>query len=129
MLLLVITTILAQTSASAAPTRPLTTHETQETYRRACKEYKRTQDPRVIAVDIGGRQLGTLSCEDYDPPGFDAWYKRTAKRLGLSLDPDDPAHCYDYRAFYLQLRAGVWKAPKRGERFPSNFELACHKSE
>jgi hypothetical protein len=40
-----------------------------------------------------------LSPEDEDQ--FQFWYKFWAKKTGISLDPDDPKHYYDYRASYM----------------------------
>lgn len=53
--------------------------------------------------------------------GFDKWYRDRAIRLRLSLNPDDPAHHYDYRAAY---RAGA--EPDKSGHWPSRFKAPDH---
>jgi len=56
---------------------------------------------------------------------FENWYARRAQIMGLNLDPDDPAHHYDYRAAYeagvepTQNEEGKWK-------WPSQFKKPTH---
>ncbi|MFN3075934.1 MAG: hypothetical protein ABT940_03445 [Alphaproteobacteria bacterium] len=52
---------------------------------------------------------------------FRAWYSGHAKKLGLSQNPDDPLHYYDYRAAWA---AGA--APDTSGHWPSEFKLAGH---
>lgn len=58
------------------------------------------------------------------PPGeskFQQWYAGHAKRLGLSANPDDARHFYDYRAAF---RAGA--NPDAEGHWPSRFKLPGH---
>lgn len=121
------------TSQSAAPRAyALSAYETQGTYIAACAEYERTGDDSGIMVVVGGDAVGLLECADYAAdvaiePSFREWYANVAKILGINSNPDDPRHCYDYRAFYRALIAGKFQSPKRrGDRFPSAFETGCH---
>jgi hypothetical protein len=56
---------------------------------------------------------------------FQQWYSKWAGQLGLSANPDDPAHHYDYRAAY---QAGATPQPdKSGEwHWPSEFKAKDH---
>lgn len=53
--------------------------------------------------------------------GFDAFYQNWSQKSGISPDPDDPQHKYDYRAAYA---AGA--RPKPGEHWPSEFKAQDH---
>jgi hypothetical protein len=126
--------ILLTTILAGAPMPPtLTAYETQGRYIAACQEYDQTGNQKAIEVDIGsGDVVGYLECSDYaddvaQEPAFRAWYATMAKRLHLNPDPDDRRHCYDYRGFYRAMVEGKAQAPqRRGDRFPSYWELACH---
>jgi hypothetical protein len=52
---------------------------------------------------------------------FRAWYAFHAKKQGLSPDPDDPQHFYDYRAAH---KAGA--KPDRSGHWPSEFKREGH---
>ena len=59
-----------------------------------------------------------------DEPQFQNWYKEKAEKTGLSLNPDEPEHKYDYRAAY---KAGVEPeyvkdADNPGYYWPSQFK-------
>lgn len=56
----------------------------------------------------------------YDP-AFLAWYAPLARQFGLSPDPGDPLHFYDYRAAYL---AGA--RPDRTGHWPSAHKRLGH---
>lgn len=48
-------------------------------------------------------------------------YQKVAKKMNLSMDPDDPLHFYDYRA--------AWKAGDldiAGDHFSSKYKLSGH---
>jgi hypothetical protein len=124
---------LALQTTSAAPPRVLTVYEQEGTYAIACAAYLETGDESRIAIDIGDGETSTLDCQDYPESmeivaanakerTFRAWYATASKRLGLSADPDDRRHCYDYRAFFSAMRDGKAHEPRRGKRFPREFE-------
>lgn len=52
---------------------------------------------------------------------FKEWYAKRAKKLGLSANPDDPKHYYDYRAAY---EAGV--EPDESGHWPSKYKKEGH---
>ena len=54
---------------------------------------------------------------------FQKAYKEMATKQGLSLDPDDPLHYYDYRALYKET--GRLEPDKSGH-FPSKYKLEGH---
>ena len=56
-----------------------------------------------------------------DEEAFQAWYAKYARQLGLSLNPDDPEHFYDWRAAY---RAGA--TPDASGHWPSVFKREGH---
>uniref|UniRef100_A0A6M3J2B6 Putative methyltransferase n=1 Tax=viral metagenome TaxID=1070528 RepID=A0A6M3J2B6_9ZZZZ len=53
---------------------------------------------------------------------FNKWYGTIAKQTGLSPDPDDPRHHYNYRAAYS---AGV-QGPDTSGHWPSRFKSQDH---
>lgn len=60
-------------------------------------------------------------------PGFDEvtfrkWYQDWAKRTGLSPDPDDPAHGYDYRAAFQEGREPELDVEGNEWHWPSQFK-------
>ena len=55
---------------------------------------------------------------------FRRWYSEKAGKLGLSPDPDDPEHFYDYRAAF---RAGA--SQDASGHWPSQFKLPGHPRE
>lgn len=60
---------------------------------------------------------------------FQDWYRGWAGRMGLSPDPYDPRHFYDYRAAFM---SGAQPSidPATGElHWPSQFKLAGHPRE
>lgn len=61
---------------------------------------------------------------------FIDWYKKIATELGLSLDPDDPRHYYDYRGYwkkYGESKAGMVIDPEDNKwHFPDEFKLEGH---
>lgn len=125
-------------AAQPAPRAPLSAYASQGDQILACVAYLETGDESRIEVDIGEGEIGTLECEDYPDAmpivarrakerAFREWYAAASKRLGLNTNPDDPRHCYDYRAFFDAFRAGKVAEPvSRGDRFPGAFEKACH---
>jgi hypothetical protein len=114
---------------------PLSAYAAQGDYILACAAYLESGDVTFLAVDIGEGEIGTLECEDYPEAmpivaararekAFRAWYAKASKRLGLSANPDDPRHGYDYRKFFDAMRAGKFPEPKRrGDYFPGIFEV------
>jgi hypothetical protein len=58
---------------------------------------------------------------DDDETAFQEWYKTWARILGLSPDPDDPRHYYDWRAAF---RAGA--EPDKAGHWPSMFKKEGH---
>lgn len=56
-----------------------------------------------------------------DDSDFRAFYAAAAKRAGLSADPDDREHFYDYRAAF---KAGA--GPDSTGHFPSRFKRLGH---
>jgi len=52
---------------------------------------------------------------------FTEWYKGHAQKWGLSPDPDDPEHFYDYRGAF---KAGV--EPDESGHWPSKFKKEGH---
>lgn len=58
------------------------------------------------------------------------WYKRISQEAGLSPNPDDPQHQYDYRGYWLANQAGLASRgydPGSGEiHFPSTYKLPGH---
>jgi|TARA_Y100000310_G_C20277153_1_gene620818 hypothetical protein len=53
--------------------------------------------------------------------GFSEWYRDIAEESGLSRDPDDPRHYYDYRSAY---EAGV--NLDEDKHLPSRFKHDLH---
>jgi len=53
---------------------------------------------------------------------FQLWYGGTARKLGLSPNPDDPQHLYDYRQAFL---AGAGPGGP-DSHFPSDFKQFGH---
>ena len=56
-----------------------------------------------------------------DDPEFQDWYSDVSKRSGISPDPDDPRHYYDYRSAY---RAGA--ELDESKHLPSKFKHDLH---
>lgn len=56
---------------------------------------------------------------------FQAWYRKWADYIGLSPNPDDPEHHYDYRAAY---RAGAQPEQQKDGSYhwPSEFKAKDH---
>ncbi|MEN6440534.1 MAG: transglycosylase SLT domain-containing protein, partial [Syntrophobacter sp.] len=54
---------------------------------------------------------------------FQKWYGDWAKREDMNLNPDDPAHKYDYRAAFM---AGVTPPTEAGGHWPSKFKADDH---
>lgn len=62
-----------------------------------------------------------------DEAPFQAWYQQLSKKLGISPNPDDPEHYYDYRAFYRDMKAGKVTSPDApGGHFTSAYKTAGH---
>ena len=59
----------------------------------------------------------------FDEAEFQTTYKKMATKQGLSLDPDDPKHFYDYRGLYKET--GKLEPDATGH-FPSKFKLEGH---
>ena len=57
-----------------------------------------------------------------DEQAFQQWYGSIAKKHGLSPDPDDPRHFYDYRRAFTE---GV-RGPDESGHFPSKFKQEGH---
>lgn len=72
---------------------------------------KKVTDPGILSI-LGGSD-------------FDRWYAGVSKETGLSPDPYDPKHYYDYRAAY---QAGV-RGPDETGHWPSQFKLPGHPRE
>ena len=57
---------------------------------------------------------------------FQSWYRGVAERYGLSPDPDDPLHFYDWRGAH-RAGAGAEVSTADGEpHWPSQFKLLGH---
>ena len=52
---------------------------------------------------------------------FQRWYSKKAKNLGLSPEPYDPKHHYDYKAAW---RHGA--KPNKEKHWPSRFKKSTH---
>ena len=61
--------------------------------------------------------------KEFNELEFQKTYKEMAIKQGLSLDPDDPKHFYDYRALYKET--GKLEPDKTGH-FPSKYKLEGH---
>ena len=46
-----------------------------------------------------------------DEAAFQAWYRQYAAQAGVSPNPDDPKHQYDYRGLYRAILSGEAEAP------------------
>ena len=57
---------------------------------------------------------------------FRLWYWLQALRSGISPNPDDPAHKYDYRAAYLAGTAPAYGAGDGRMHWPSQFKAGDH---
>jgi len=57
----------------------------------------------------------------YNEDEFKNWYAGTSQRMGLSHDPDDPEHHYDYRAAFV---SGAM--PGEDNHWPSEFKGPKH---
>src|SRR5919106_1404778 len=75
------------------------------------------------AYPLATPDLGPSSQEAATPDdaAFQEWYRGHAERLGLSTDPDDPQHAYDYRAAF---RSGA--QPDTAGHWPSEFKREGH---
>ncbi len=56
---------------------------------------------------------------------FQQTYKKMATKMGLSLDPDDPEHQYDWRALYKEDST---LTPNAEGHFSSKYKLEGHKN-
>ena len=65
---------------------------------------------RPLKPSVGGEDIG-----------FSEWYRDIAEESGLSRDPDDPRHYYDYRSAY---EAGV--NLDKDKHLPSRFKHDLH---
>jgi len=61
--------------------------------------------------------------EKFNEVEFQKIYKEMATKKGLSLNPDDPLHYYDYRALYKET--GKLEPDETGH-FPSKYKLEGH---
>jgi hypothetical protein len=74
-----------------------------------------------------GRAMAMVGGQDQDPAGFRDWYGAVSNKLGISPDPDDPEHHYDYRAFYDAMKRGEAISPDQpGGHFPSTYKTEGH---
>jgi len=70
-----------------------------------------------------GEELDAPPLPGQDEAGFQRWYSGHAKTWGLSANPDDPEHHYDYRAAF---RSGA--KPDASGHWPSTFKGAGHEN-
>lgn len=70
-----------------------------------------------------GSSANTVLSKPGQEEMFQAWYAGAAKRLGLSEDPDDPKHFYDYRGAW---EAGVQAPSGEETHWPSRFKHDDH---
>jgi hypothetical protein len=54
---------------------------------------------------------------------FKSAYKKYAKKMGLSSNPDDPRHYYDYRKLYKE-KGGFF--PDKAGHLPSKYKKEGH---
>lgn len=76
-----------------------------------------------IASGITAEPEELITLEPDDETKFQEEYAKTASELGLSPDPNDPLHFYDYRALFEE----TGKLPVGPQKhFPSKFKLLGH---
>jgi hypothetical protein len=78
--------------------------------------------PVVSSIGAGVARTG----DAFDEAAFRDWYSRWSKITGISPNPDDPEHYYDYRAAF---NAGVSPQidPEDGRyHWPSEFKREGH---
>lgn len=61
-----------------------------------------------------------------EEPAFQNWYKQWAERTGISPDPDEPEHRYDYRAAYRNNAQPTVDASDGMYHWPSAHKHADH---
>lgn len=59
----------------------------------------------------------------FDEKAFQQWYGKAAADTGISPNPDDPEHYYDYRGAYA---SGVEPPTEQGGHWPSQFKSPGH---
>jgi len=64
--------------------------------------------------------------EPDDETVFREWYANWAASMGMSPDPDDPAHQYDYRGAWLQMGKPVVADVSGDTHLPSKFKDWSH---
>jgi hypothetical protein len=98
------------------------------TYQDSVQDFMAISDS---SLDDAGRQAAIdriisrpprAEAAPFDEAGFKKWYGGHAKALGLSPNPDDPEHHYDYRAAF---KAGAGPDPASGH-WPSQFKADDH---
>lgn len=113
---------------------------TRRDYIRDCAEFLETGDPAILGIvdESGSASLAAaMICGEYPEAlpivaararerAFQSWYAAISKRLGMTGDPDDERHCYDYRGFFDGLRAGKLREPRRPGQFPNVYMKPCH---
>ena len=55
------------------------------------------------------------------------WYRERAEKSGISLDPDEPEHYYDYRAAYEAGAEPTYNKELKRWKWPSKFKHDLHK--
>lgn len=72
---------------------------------------------------FGKKEEEEKEIEKFNEIEFQRTYKEMATKMGLSLDPNDPKHFYDYRALYRET--GKLEPDETGH-FPSKYKLPGH---
>jgi len=75
-----------------------------------------------MALDIAG-MLKLFETGEMPESDFQKAYKEMATKQGLSLDPDDPRHYYDYRALYKETGK---LTPDETGHLPSKYKIEGH---
>lgn len=77
----------------------------------------------LTTEELFGKKEEEKEIEKFNEIEFQRTYKEMATKMGLSLDPDDPKHFYDYRALYRETGK---LEPDEAEHFPSKYKLEGH---
>ena len=61
-----------------------------------------------------------------EDPAFMEWYTERAEKSGISQDPDDPEHYYDYRAAHKAGAEPTYNKEIGKWKWPSEFKHDLH---
>jgi hypothetical protein len=68
----------------------------------------------------------TAELDSAKESSFQQWYADRAKKTGVSPNPDDPEHYYDYRAAFEAGDEPEWNAEDQSYHWPSQHKLEGH---